>query len=301
MNEELFSQNGLSLERLRAFAEIVGAGGPTSAAKGDSTRQSQYSRQLKELEEFFGTELFVRRDGRWVLTVSGRNLYQLNNEYLGALNDFLLQCGNEPVALRIGAGESFFQWRLLPCFKKLRQEMPETRLILLNRRSDDVAAALIAGDLEFGILPRSKVTAKLKWALLPRVEYQLFVPSAICEAIDDVEIDWALRVPFVLLEGNGVIREALTTEAARRRLDLNVVLECSSHLQIAEVVRQGHAAAVLPTGARVAFPSDSVKVHSLPCLRTVAQQIVCAWNTRLVRTRPIIAKSAGKIVKILSN
>ena len=63
MFEHLFANSGLSLERLRTFREIVTAGGITAAAGDDSNRQSQYSRQLKELERYFGVELLKRGHG----------------------------------------------------------------------------------------------------------------------------------------------------------------------------------------------------------------------------------------------
>ena len=56
--------SGFTIERLRTFCRIAAAGSIAQAAKGDSTRQSQFSRQLKELEEFFGTELARRGRGR---------------------------------------------------------------------------------------------------------------------------------------------------------------------------------------------------------------------------------------------
>src|SRR5438876_8623230 len=60
MFENLSAQSGLSLERLKTFREIVAAGGITAAAGDDSNRQSQFSRQLKELERYFGVELLRR-------------------------------------------------------------------------------------------------------------------------------------------------------------------------------------------------------------------------------------------------
>lgn len=54
MATDLLSQGGLSLERLRSFCLVAEAGGVTKAAKGDAARQSQFSRQVKELEECFG-------------------------------------------------------------------------------------------------------------------------------------------------------------------------------------------------------------------------------------------------------
>ena len=52
MFENLFAKHGVSLERLKTFLEVAQAGSIVEAAHGDLTRQSQYSRQIKELEEF---------------------------------------------------------------------------------------------------------------------------------------------------------------------------------------------------------------------------------------------------------
>ena len=53
MFEKLFSEGRLTFERLRTLVEIDHAGSISKAAPGDLNRQSQYSRQLKEIEVFF--------------------------------------------------------------------------------------------------------------------------------------------------------------------------------------------------------------------------------------------------------
>ncbi len=63
MFEQLFAKRGLSLDRLRVLCEVADAGGIARAARNDPTRQSQFSRQLKELEDFFEVEL-TRRQAR---------------------------------------------------------------------------------------------------------------------------------------------------------------------------------------------------------------------------------------------
>src|SRR5947209_7859468 len=114
MYENLFAQSGLSLERLKTFREIVAAGGITAAAGDDPNRQSQYSRQLKELEKYFGAELLKRGRGPAELTEAGQRLYEIIGHTLSALEEFRLTCAGQPVELRIGAGESVIQWLLLP-------------------------------------------------------------------------------------------------------------------------------------------------------------------------------------------
>ena len=57
MFDELFSESGISLDRCRAFLAIVEAGGITQASEGSTSRQSQLSRQLGELETWLGAKL----------------------------------------------------------------------------------------------------------------------------------------------------------------------------------------------------------------------------------------------------
>jgi DNA-binding transcriptional LysR family regulator len=299
MHDEIFAKNGLSLERLRAFIEIVSAGGPTRAAKSDPTRQSQYSRQLKELEEFFGTELFARRGGRWTLTEAGRSLHRLTNEHLNALAELCARSVHEPVTLRFGAGESFLQWQLLPRLRRLHRELSETRFVLLNRRSEDIAAGLLACELEFGVLPTSKVPVSLKSAPLPPTEFQLFVPIVLRKITDESRPHWPLGLPFALLEGGGAVRDVLMEEAAQHGLKLNIIIECSSHLQAAEVARQGLAIAVLPAEARTIFAADNVDLYSLSCLRKATRRNALAWNARVIRTRPALTKALRALKKVM--
>ena len=46
MFEHLFSERGLSLDRLKTLIEVARAGSIAGAARGDSARQSLYSRQI---------------------------------------------------------------------------------------------------------------------------------------------------------------------------------------------------------------------------------------------------------------
>lgn len=61
MNRPLLARGGLSLDRLASLVALADARGVSAAARGDPARQSQFSRQLKELEAFFGVALIERR------------------------------------------------------------------------------------------------------------------------------------------------------------------------------------------------------------------------------------------------
>src|SRR5271166_7116127 len=145
MTKRLFSKAGLSLERLRTFARIAAAAGISNAAPGDANRQSQYSRQLKELEEFFGTELQRRERGRFELTSAGRELFQIVQSHFKAMEDLAERCADQNVEVSVGGGESFLQWLLLPGLAEFRAKHPTITLVLQNLRTEETVSRLIDG------------------------------------------------------------------------------------------------------------------------------------------------------------
>src|SRR5206468_7201745 len=154
MFENLFAQSGLSLERLKTFREIVAADGITAAAGDDSNRQSQYSRQLKELERYFGVELLKRGRGPVELTDAGQRLYEIVGHTLRALEEFRGTCAGEPVELVIGAGESLIQWLLLPRLPGLAEAHPRLAVTFQNLKTDEILHRVLDGGIDFGVVSR---------------------------------------------------------------------------------------------------------------------------------------------------
>src|ERR1700677_1193840 len=114
MFAQMLSKGGLSLDRLNNFCRIAEAGGITKAAEGDPGKQSLYSRQIKELETFFGVELKMRRGKGIVLTDAGQQLARLARAHLIGLVDFRRTAQNMPRRISIGSGNSVIEWVLTP-------------------------------------------------------------------------------------------------------------------------------------------------------------------------------------------
>src|SRR6266478_6772887 len=176
MFENLFAQSGLSLERLKTFREIVAAGGITAAAGDDSNRQSQFSRQLKELERYFGVELLKRGHGPAELTDAGQRLYEIIGHTLSALEEFRLTCAGQLVELTIGAGESLIQWLLLPRLSGLAAAHPKLTVVFQNLKTDEILEQLVNGALDFGVVSRIEPHRALASAPLGRLDFRLFAP-----------------------------------------------------------------------------------------------------------------------------
>src|SRR5262245_58728827 len=114
MFEKLFAESGLSLDRLRAFLAVAAAGSIVKATDGDPVKQSQYSRQMRELEDFFRIKL-VERHGKGIrLTTSGRELARISRFFMRGLSNFQRGCLAEEQTFRIGASATFIRQFLLP-------------------------------------------------------------------------------------------------------------------------------------------------------------------------------------------
>src|SRR4051812_20858117 len=135
---DLLSETGLSLERLQSFCRVAEAGGVTRAAKGDATKQSLYSRQIKELEEFFGAELMRRKGRGIVLTLAGQRLHSIAREQFAGLNDFKTDCRGQPLEIVVGAGDSLIQWLLLPGLAAIEKKFPNAQHKFLNLTNAEI-------------------------------------------------------------------------------------------------------------------------------------------------------------------
>ena len=138
MFEHLFAERGLSLDRLKTLIEVAKAGSIAAAARGDSARQSLYSRQIKELEEFFGVELASRRGKVLALTGAGGELVRLASESLCLLDDFKSRSRNLPYRFTIGAGDSLHAWVVAPVLASIQKRGLPWLFALENLRNSEI-------------------------------------------------------------------------------------------------------------------------------------------------------------------
>jgi DNA-binding transcriptional LysR family regulator len=294
MFEELFSERGLSLERLRSFLEVAEAGGIARAAKDDAVRQSQYSRQISELEQFFGVALTERRGKHLALNEHGRRLAAVVREHFAGLRDFQCECRDQPVRYTLGAGDSILQWLVLPMMGTWIKAVPNSRLCLSNLRSDQIVEDLLHARLDFGIVRHGTAVEPLKQVSIGPLPYALFVPEALVPKAKRDDEPWMLRhLPWTTLASDASFLQRVTDAAAKQGLSFDVILEAESFPQAACAVATGAFAGVLPLAARADFTGQKMLVIEAPFLKTVERKLALVWHPRLLRIRPY-AKAAAE-------
>jgi len=190
MFDRLFARRGLSIDRLRVLCEVVDAGSIVRAAGDDPARQSQFSRQLKELEDFFEVELTRRQGKVLVLTDAGRELAQIARESIGRLHDFHARSAAQPVSFSIGAGDSLLQWLVLPRLAALQTKV---NLRVQNLRRAEITNRLHDLSLDFGLVRREAVSPPLASAPLGKMGYALFCPRSRFDKAPDVRRGFLFR------------------------------------------------------------------------------------------------------------
>lgn len=300
MFEHLFAERGLSLDRLKTLIEVARAGSIAAAARGDSARQSLYSRQIKELEEFFGVELASRRGKVLALTRSGWELVRLASEGLCLLDDFKSRTRNLPYRFTIGAGDSLLAWVAAPVLATIQQRGLPWLFALENLRNSEIPLKLQNMDVDFGIVRTSALAAEgLESRVICSMDYALYVPAALAgKKVRGREDDFSLLLdmfPMATLRSGSGFHASLRRNCSEFGIRLRVQCETQSFPFAARMLKSGAFMAVLPCMVEKELGEGFVKVTH-PALDRLARSISLAWNPRLLRVRP----SARRVIDVFS-
>lgn len=300
MFEHLFAERGLSLDRLKTLIEVARAGSIAAAAGGDSARQSLYSRQIKELEEFFGVELAARRGKVLALTRTGWELVRLASESLCLLDDFKSRSRNMPYRFTIGAGDSLHAWVAAPVLAEMQKSGLPWLFALENLRNSQIPLKLQNMDIDFGLVRTSALAAEgLESRVIRSMGYALYVPAALgAREVRGREDDFPRLMeafPLATLGGGSGFHAALKRSCEEIGVKLRVQCETQSFPFAARMLKSGAFMAILPCMAEPELGEEVIKVTH-PVLDSLARSISLAWNPRLLRVRP----SARKVIDVFS-
>ena len=296
----LFKEGGLSLDRLRNFVLIADAGGISLAADGDPSRMSLFSRQIKELEAFFGAALTQRQGRTYKLTEAGNQLAQLARAYLSGLEDFQQTCQNVPQTISLASGSSVLEWLVLPRIAKLREALPNTRFELITGRTNELVQRLTDMNVNLALLREDAVVRPLKTKRLLLLTYSLFIPKRLAASVWTGNLNESLaKLPLATSVG-GQFREYLEKAASKARCPIRIELSCSSFTQAVRAAKTGAFGAVLPSLAAMEFaPGEMVQVP-VPFLKSYARPICLAWNPRLTEVRPAVERAIKALDQVLA-
>lgn len=291
----LFAESGLSLDRLRALLEVGAAGSIVKATDGDPVRQSQYSRQIKELEDFFRTRLIERQGKGTRLTASGRELARISRFFMLGLSNFQRGCLAEEQTFRIGASATFNRQFLLPALSGPSLRKSGVRYASEVAEDEEIERRLHDLTLDFGIVGHAELSRPLQTRTLGEWRLELWMPRAL--RLSQARAAKAFeqgQLPLVL---------------ARELRDLDVMenkawdgaLACDSFLDAAVALEGESVAALLPSFRAPAKATRSfLRVH-VSKIDSRIFQFHLAWNPRMLRLNPHAVRRRDWLVNSLSD
>lgn len=176
----------MDIRILQYFLAVAREANITKAAESMNMTQPPLSRQLKELEDELGKQLFIRGNRRITLTEEGMILRKRAEEIVALMEKTKTEvsssgkniCGE----IYIGSGETEGIRLIAKTAEKLRRKHPDISYHLFSGNADDVTERLDKGLLDFGILIEPadirkydfiKLPTKDRWGLLMRRDHPL--------------------------------------------------------------------------------------------------------------------------------
>lgn len=292
----LFAKGGLSLDRLRTLCLVAEAGSLTAAADRDITRVSLFSRQLRELESFFGTRLARRRGKSIALTEPGKELARLARNQFTELTDFACRCAGQPLEITLGAGASVMEWLLMPQLPALRKQMRGSQIKLVRDQSESLAVRVRELRLDIAIIREDAVVRPLKTEPFISFGYALFVPHRMAGAPRSLS-RWLPKLPMIW-PTEGWTREKVDAAATAAGLSLRIEIEGASATLAVRALREGHYAAILPEIARDELRDADIVMLRPAFLRALERRLVIAWHPRQAETRAATLRAVEAVKRL---
>jgi DNA-binding transcriptional LysR family regulator len=281
MFARLFMSGGLSLDRLRALVEVGAGGSIVAAARGDPVKQSQYSRQIKELEDFFQAEL-VERHGKGIrLTGPGKELARISRFFLMGLSNFQRGCLAGDQLFRIGASTTFSEAFLLPLLAAPDIQQPAVRHAVEEAGDDEIERRLHDLTLDFGVVTRSELSRPLQHRVLRKWSLKLWAPAG---------VSGGPKTALTQFRDHTLPLALANEEIAGLNLpvfnQIEPHLRCDNFLQAKAALEAGHLAALLPDFLGPAETDGRFIAVRVAEVERMVFQYCLAWNPRLLRLNP---------------
>jgi DNA-binding transcriptional LysR family regulator len=291
--------SGFTIERLRTFCRIAESGSIVLAAKGDPTRQSQFSRQVKELEEFCAAKLLERAGKTVRLTDAGRTLAVLTQSYFRSVEQ-LRTSSTKVEVIRLGAGDSVFRWMLMPRLAELQGISEGVRFEFYTHSTEESIDGVKAGQLDLAIVRKDVVDDSLNTVPCGAMKYALVVPRTLLPGRTAAGLETVKRLPFGLLTGDGVLAQGVLKMAAQLGVDLDVKIKADRFSLLLVAIENADLAAVLPAPAIPLLSMERFAVVELDGVEILARDLVLVHSPHAAELRPAMRRMAPRIAALLS-
>jgi DNA-binding transcriptional LysR family regulator len=259
---------GITLRQLQYFVAVAEEEHFTHAAERLVIAQPALSRQVSDLEEVLGTDLFVRGARGVRLTDAGRELLAharvLFTTLERAVHAVRMAGHVEFGRLRLGYyGPSFFNNAVTrTALERFRTEYPEIEVISQELFSEQLIRALRDGRIDVGISRGAVRASDIESRVIATERAVVFIaqsdPLAARESVDLAALDGRAMIVFPQETSLG-LNERIADITSRAGIRLSVAQEVTQLQTMAHLVAQNDGVAILPASS-AAFPFPGIAV-----------------------------------------
>jgi DNA-binding transcriptional LysR family regulator len=291
---------GISIDRLQTLCAVVEAGTIVLAAGPDPNRQSQFSRQLKELEKALGTPLFDRVGKTLRPNENGRRVALVAHTFFGALDDVMNAASVKAETVRLGAGEAVLRWLVMPHLGELMSGDPPLRFDVRSLTTELALREILTGSLDLVILRTNSVTDDLQSDVITTLHYVLAIPRTLLRSREGAEVFEGRPLPFAELAGDGVFTKTVKAAATALGLNLRPVLQAQTFSLLISAVESGTAAAFIPGVAAKSLPEERFALVSAEGMQGLNRSLSLVWKGEVAESRSSVRRAIARLRRALA-
>ena len=283
-----------TLRQLKYFVTTVEAGSVAEASRQLYIAQPSISTAIKNLEESFGVQLFIRHHAQGVsLTPSGARFYRKALELLRVAHEFEQNAlaDNDVVAgqIDIGCFETVAPLYLPRLIAGFKARWPGVEIRIRDGEQQELVQALTAGTIDVAMLFEHDLGTAIETAPLmpPQQPYALLPADHRFAQQARVSLADLVLEPMILLD---VLpsRTYFVSIFEERGLTPNIVFSSPSIEMVRGMVGRGFGFSILVTKPFTEYTYDGQKVVCVPLAETVTGSGLSAvWLRRAPLTKPV--------------
>jgi DNA-binding transcriptional LysR family regulator len=283
----------MELRLLKYFYTIAEEGTISQAAEVLHITQPTLSRQLKELEEELGTELFLREKRKMVLTEAGRFLKSRAEEILHLTEQTQQEFEDRRKQLfsghfSIGCVEADNSDTLAMMLEEFISDYPEVHFHIQSGTGDDIKERLDKGLLDLAIVLEPADTEKYEKIILPRKEKWGILVSADSFLAQKSELTKEeLKGVPLLISQRAEVQTMFSNWLGIDPADLSIVGTYNLIFNVFSLVENRVGSALTIEGAITNRKQETMKF--LPLAPAVETSCVLIWKKNRILS-PVVAE-----------
>ena len=246
----------MNFRQMRAFISVYEEGSFSAAAVRENATQSGLSMQIRNLEERLGVRLFERGPQGVSPTPAGRIYYArclpILNAARTAEEEVQALAGDIYGKLRIGIIPSLSRSGLADVLVDYTQRFRNVDIHIIERSSQVVTEAVLAGELDFAVVPQHAPLVGIESRLIAR-DHELLVSGESLGLVPHLPLRLAdlpplkLVLPTLLNSRRVTLDQYFHTEGVR----IERVMELDGVLATFRLLAQSDWATILPLTAMI--------------------------------------------------